>query len=265
MIYFPVSHYLEIYRIRLEIAERRIAVVDPGALEAIRALVNALQAAPQDAGVRLDIQDGRAEFRNAKTGDLIGQLVDGGIRAPSRWSIAEPPLGGVARERLEWRVPWKWHRGKTLRELWQIYGPGPMARVVGASLVLILGIRYLAERPYGPLEFDWVWVSSMSMLAGLMMCVIAAIPDFVPPRIKVMETGISVHRLQGGATLHFRVLQSAAVQQTDPPLLVLTYATRRGMQRLEYAIAPTVDVGTLARLLEYCRGSHAKLSGMASG
>ncbi len=68
------QHYLGIYQTRLRMVEKGTTHPKPEVVAGMKRLVAGLSAMPSDAGVRLEIQDGRTRFRAAGTGDLIAEF-----------------------------------------------------------------------------------------------------------------------------------------------------------------------------------------------
>ena len=56
---------------RLRMAEKGITHPKPGFVEGTRQLIAGLSAMPPDAGVRLEIRDGKTRFSEVSTGNLL--------------------------------------------------------------------------------------------------------------------------------------------------------------------------------------------------
>ncbi len=66
------QHYLEIYRFRVECADKGLTHPKPQVVSAARQLVAKLAEMPPEAKIRLEIFGSRTMFRNAETGEVIG-------------------------------------------------------------------------------------------------------------------------------------------------------------------------------------------------
>jgi hypothetical protein len=75
--YFPASHYLRIYRIRLDRAEGGITHGSQAGVEFMRELVGNLVKLDPGTPVGLEIVCGLARFTNATNGALLGEILVG--------------------------------------------------------------------------------------------------------------------------------------------------------------------------------------------
>jgi hypothetical protein len=68
------SHYLRIYKIKLDIAENRRPHPYPAFVDLLRELVRKLSAMDPSAPVRLDVTTHLWRFSDARTGDLFAEF-----------------------------------------------------------------------------------------------------------------------------------------------------------------------------------------------
>lgn len=66
------QHYLEIYRFRVECADKGLTHPQPRVVAAARQLVAKLAEMPPEAKVRLERAGTRTVFKNVETGEVIG-------------------------------------------------------------------------------------------------------------------------------------------------------------------------------------------------
>ena len=66
------QHYLEIYRFRVECADKGLTHPKPQVVSAARQLVAKLAEMPPEAKVRLESIGSRTVFKNVETGEMIG-------------------------------------------------------------------------------------------------------------------------------------------------------------------------------------------------
>jgi hypothetical protein len=68
------QHYLEIYRFRVECADKGLTHAKPQVVSAARRLVAKLAEMSPEKKVRLEIEGSGTVFKNAETGEVIGRF-----------------------------------------------------------------------------------------------------------------------------------------------------------------------------------------------
>lgn len=150
-------------------------------------------------------------------------------------------MKNTALSKIEWWVPLEWHMRQAKRELRTVFVPGVFTRIILASLTVAVPLCYLAEKMFGPLDVDWVRMVGGALVFGLAVMLIGAALCFIPPKISVSDTGVSVLNGQHSFFVPFDKMQAVSVRRTVVPTLFFS----KGKRDHEYAIGPTVDVEAL--------------------